>query len=252
MVVRGGGATTVEVDMAEWDRERYEREGRFGRDRAPDRSWETPAARPREDEGGYGPERSRGVSGGEWGGFDAVSGRPWSGPTTGYGGGSMGGGYGGGYGGYGGGYTSGFGAGYTGGYEPRDRDRYEPGREGSGLWDRVKRGLHTGKGPKGYKRSDDRVREDVCDMLERDPDIDASDIEVVVAAGEVTLDGTVEDRWTKRRVEDVVDSLPGVRDVHNRLKVAPAGTGAGEAITSEMPAKGRTSPAGRSATMRNR
>src|SRR5687767_13700993 len=50
-----------------------------------------------------------------------------------------------------------------------------------------------GKGPKGYKRSDDRIREDVCDVLSEGW-IDASDIEVRVSDSEVTLIGFVTDR----------------------------------------------------------
>jgi osmotically-inducible protein OsmY len=75
-----------------------------------------------------------------------------------------------------------------------------------------------GKGPKGYTRSDDRIREDVCDRLSYDDELDASDITVSVADGEVTLEGTVPDRRSKHRAEDISDAVHGVRDVHNRLK----------------------------------
>ena len=50
------------------------------------------------------------------------------------------------------------------------------------------------RGPKGYKRSDERIQEDVNDRLADDPYVDASDIEVSVSGGEVNLSGTVEDR----------------------------------------------------------
>ena len=82
---------------------------------------------------------------------------------------------------------------------------------------RVTRG-QTGKGPKGYVRSDERIREDVCDRLSEDDDVDASDITVTVKAGEVTLEGTVVDRHSKHRAEDITDSVSGVRDVTNRLR----------------------------------
>jgi osmotically-inducible protein OsmY len=42
---------------------------------------------------------------------------------------------------------------------------------------------------------------------------------VTVANGEVTLDGTVPSREQKRRAEDVVDDLSGVRNVQNNLRV---------------------------------
>ena len=50
---------------------------------------------------------------------------------------------------------------------------------------------HRGRGPKNYKRSDERIREDVCDRLSDDGMVDASEIEVKVSGAEVTLDGTV-------------------------------------------------------------
>jgi len=79
---------------------------------------------------------------------------------------------------------------------------------------------HRGKGPKGYRRSDERIREDVCDLLSDNPKVDASDIEVSVENGEVTLSGTVRSRDDKRRAEYVADAIGGVRDVHNRLRIA--------------------------------
>lgn len=76
-----------------------------------------------------------------------------------------------------------------------------------------------GRGPKNYRRSDDRIREDVCEWLEMDHDVDASDIEVTVKEGTVQLTGTVSDRFAKRRAEDIADSIRGVRDVDNQLRV---------------------------------
>ena len=49
-----------------------------------------------------------------------------------------------------------------------------------------------GKGPKGYRRTDDRVKEDVSESLYRDPDVDATDIEVEVKDGTVILKGSGE------------------------------------------------------------
>ena len=78
---------------------------------------------------------------------------------------------------------------------------------------------HRGRGPRGYKRSDERVREDVCDQLYNDPYVDASDIEVEVSGGEVTLGGTIDSRQTRRRAEDIVESVLGVTHVQNNLRV---------------------------------
>lgn len=83
----------------------------------------------------------------------------------------------------------------------------------------VRRGPHRGKGPKGFEPSDERIRERVCEALSDDHNVDASNIEVSVNKGEVTLTGTVNDRETKRMAEDCVLQCSGVRDVHNQLRV---------------------------------
>ncbi len=80
-------------------------------------------------------------------------------------------------------------------------------------------GRFTGRGPKGYQRSDERLREDVCDRLTVDSEIDASNIEVSVRDGEVTLDGSVPDRFMKRASEDCIENISGVKQVHNRVRV---------------------------------
>ena len=78
---------------------------------------------------------------------------------------------------------------------------------------------HRGRGPKGYTRSDERIREDVSDRLSDDPDVDATEITVSAADGEVTLDGTVDSKRAKRRAEDCADSVSGVKHVQNNLRV---------------------------------
>lgn len=81
-------------------------------------------------------------------------------------------------------------------------------------------GPHKGKGPKGYTRSDQRLTEEVNEKLYQDSFIDASNIEVTVLEGEVTLSGTVDSREAKRRAEDLVEEVSGVKDVTNQLKVS--------------------------------
>lgn len=78
---------------------------------------------------------------------------------------------------------------------------------------------HTGRGPKGYKRSDDRIKEEVCDALMHAGHIDPSDIEVTVSEGEVTLKGNVCCRNDKRQVEDIAERVLGVQDVHTQLRI---------------------------------
>jgi len=71
----------------------------------------------------------------------------------------------------------------------------------------------------GWQRTDERIREDVCGYLSAHPGIDTSKMQVSVADGEVTLEGSVDDRFEKRMAEDLAEAIPGVRDVHNRLRV---------------------------------
>lgn len=86
-----------------------------------------------------------------------------------------------------------------------------------------RRGRFAGRGPKGYRRSDERIREEICDLLTEDPEIDASEVTVTVENGEVTLEGCVADRQMKRDAEDCIESISGVRQVHNRLRNEPMG-----------------------------
>ncbi|MDQ2657664.1 MAG: BON domain-containing protein [Bacteroidota bacterium] len=88
--------------------------------------------------------------------------------------------------------------------------------------DRNEQGMHRGKGPRNYSRSDDRIKEDVNDRLSDDPFIDASDIDVSVSNGEVSLTGHVDHRSTKRRAEDIAESVSGVKNVENRIRVGQA------------------------------
>jgi hypothetical protein len=91
-------------------------------------------------------------------------------------------------------------------------------RSGSPRWT-SETGPHTGRGPRGYQRSDDRIREDICDRLTRHGRIDATDVNIAVNSGEVTLSGMVDTREAKRLAEDIAESVHGVHDVTNQIKV---------------------------------
>lgn len=75
------------------------------------------------------------------------------------------------------------------------------------------------RSPRGYRRSDERIKEDVCQCLTDDRHIDATNIDVAVSDCEVVLSGTVTSRMQKRHAEDLIERLPGVRDVINGLRV---------------------------------
>lgn len=118
--------------------------------------------------------------------------------------------------------TSGTSAGVTGGYAS------EAGRPS-----------YAGRGPKGYKRSDARIEEDVNERLMQHPDIDATEIEVKVHDGVVTLAGAVESKSDKRLAEDVTESCFGVSEVRNELRVSRGGTQQ-EEHRGDASAQGRT------------
>lgn len=90
-------------------------------------------------------------------------------------------------------------------------------------YDAAVRGDHRGRGPKGYRRSDERIRDDVSDRLTDDGWLDASSIEVSVKDGEVTLSGTVHARDDKRRAELLAESVSGVDNVQNNLRLDRGG-----------------------------
>ncbi len=99
---------------------------------------------------------------------------------------------------------------------------------------------YRGRGPSGYRRSDERIQEQVNEALEDDDRVDAEHISVQVQGGEVTLTGTVRDRYQKRCAEDCVEAVRGVKDVHNQLRVQ-----SGQGMSGEMPGQaGRQSGTG--------
>jgi hypothetical protein len=83
----------------------------------------------------------------------------------------------------------------------------------------------SGKGPKGYRRSDETIKDDASDALYRSTAVDATDIEVAVVEGVVTLRGFVDSREQKRMAESAVDRLAGVKDVFNELRIRGAASG---------------------------
>jgi len=78
---------------------------------------------------------------------------------------------------------------------------------------------HRGKGPMSYQRSDERVREAVCEALTEDDRVDATNIDVSVKGGEVVLSGSVDDRSMKRFAEDCIENIAGVKDIQNQIRV---------------------------------
>jgi osmotically-inducible protein OsmY len=105
-------------------------------------------------------------------------------------------------------------------YRNRSGGRYGSQGDGPLSMESWSPGPYTGRGPKGYKRSDQQITEDACQRLERDGQVDASEIEVSTDDGVLHLRGTVSDRESKRRAEQCVESVYGARDVVNELRVS--------------------------------
>ena len=70
------------------------------------------------------------------------------------------------------------------------------------------------------RRPDEALTRELQEILTGDPELDASEIEVAVEGGAVTLSGTVDSGDARLLAEELVESVTGVREVHNRLKVA--------------------------------
>ncbi|WEX74476.1 BON domain-containing protein [Sinorhizobium numidicum] len=121
-------------------------------------------------------------------------------------------------------------------YENRPGFQNRSGQEGwpGGQRGRREMGQFSGKGPRGYTRSDDRIKEDVNDRLTDDPWLDASDIEVAVSGGEVTLTGHVSNRQDKRRAEDCAEAVSGVSYVQNNLRIRSQAESTASPVSSSM------------------
>jgi osmotically-inducible protein OsmY len=111
------------------------------------------------------------------------------------------------------------------GGESPPRHDYRSERYGGGWRSGVWPGPHVGRGPRGYRRSDERIREDICEQMCDNGELDASEIEILVVGGEVTLQGSVEHRHDKRLAEDLAEQVSGVREVNNQIRVTQGSTG---------------------------
>jgi hypothetical protein len=114
---------------------------------------------------------------------------------------------------------------FGGGGSPHNYGRQPFAAYSYGQGDYSRYGRAQGRAPKGYRRSDSRIREDVCERLMQS-DLDVSDVSVEVRDGIVTLDGTVPVRPMKYAIEDIAERCLGVADIDNRLRAARQAGGA--------------------------
>ncbi|HZB27735.1 MAG TPA: BON domain-containing protein [Gemmatimonadales bacterium] len=93
-------------------------------------------------------------------------------------------------------------------------DQFSPERRSGGDRRSASGGLRS------YRRPDESLAREIHEILTKDPELDATEIEVEVEGGAVTLTGEVESSDAKLLAEELVESTPGVREVHNRLRIA--------------------------------
>jgi osmotically-inducible protein OsmY len=89
-----------------------------------------------------------------------------------------------------------------------------------GAYDVLHELSYRGRGPKGYRRSDERLREIICERLTDDPFIDASNVTIEVRDSVVTVQGMVHARQQKYAIEDLIGDVSGVTEIHNQVSVA--------------------------------
>ncbi|WP_454738321.1 BON domain-containing protein [Cupriavidus necator] len=102
----------------------------------------------------------------------------------------------------------------------------EPGKQAPGARAQESGAMRRGRdrvGPKGYQRSDERIREEICERLAHARHVDVRDVEVEVQGGVVRLTGNVQDRRQKYCIEEVVDDVFGVREIHNAIRLGSPG-----------------------------
>ncbi len=88
-------------------------------------------------------------------------------------------------------------------------------------------GPYAGMGPAGYHPSDERIKENICEIFSRNGHIDCSRIDVQVENGVVKLNGNVNRRAEKYLAEDIASAVGGVVDVDNRIHYPFKGGSAG-------------------------
>jgi hypothetical protein len=75
------------------------------------------------------------------------------------------------------------------------------------------------RGQRARRRPDETLAQEIREVLANDPELDATDVEIEVEGGAVTLSGVVDESDAKLLAEELIETLPGVREVHNRIRV---------------------------------
>ncbi|GGZ62649.1 hypothetical protein GCM10008101_16070 [Lysobacter xinjiangensis] len=130
--------------------------------------------------------------------------------------------------------------------EPRYGQDLREG-ESRALDQSTRRAMHGSgrRGPKNATRSDSLIAEELNERFTDDELLDASEILLRSEDGHVLLTGNVPERWMKHRAEDIAESVRGVVDIDNRIRVddgtASFGTGGAVRAGNSQPGSGFSS-----------
>ncbi len=80
---------------------------------------------------------------------------------------------------------------------------------------------HRGRGPRGCRRPDGRILDEIGKRLAEDGYIDAFDIAVSVQDQEVTRSEILSPLLRESPAEDITEAVPGVTHDQNSLRVHP-------------------------------
>lgn len=83
---------------------------------------------------------------------------------------------------------------------------------------------------KGHRREDTLIYEEVYEALLNAPRVDASDIEIKVEDGIVTLSGRVENRSMKKEAEMSLEHIRDIADIFNLLTLSEFSMLGGEGL----------------------
>lgn len=96
----------------------------------------------------------------------------------------------------------------------------ESGQRSSVLRALRRPGTFSGRLPKGYRPTDERIQELVCERVTEDPAIDASDVSVVVECAIVKASGTVATQSMKQALIRAMSGVHGVIGIVDTVRVA--------------------------------
>jgi|GEM_PF-6717844 len=71
------------------------------------------------------------------------------------------------------------------------------------------------------QRSDARIKDEIYEKLKWSPDVDASEVGIIVSKGVVTLYGCVDSQHAYKNAAKIVGSVKGIVDTKNHLTLKP-------------------------------